>query len=96
MVFSTTCAKNMGTSKLIAILRRNLQIKEQLWWLKRRRRRRRLETFSWLTVKDIRASLLLVRSASERCVNSVWIIDSGCSNHMTGMKEIFETLDESR
>lgn len=26
----------------------------------------------------------------------MWIVDSGCSNHMTGLKSIFETLDESQ
>ena len=27
---------------------------------------------------------------------SVWFVVSGCSNHMTGMKEIFSDLDEAQ
>ena len=25
----------------------------------------------------------------------VWVVDSGCSNHMIGCKEFFSTLDEN-
>ncbi|KAH7667285.1 RNA-directed DNA polymerase protein [Dioscorea alata] len=42
------------------------------------------------------ASSFILHSNSEKNdVNMVWIIDSGCLNHMTGVKEMFETLDES-
>ena len=27
---------------------------------------------------------------------SVWLVDSGCSNHMTGVKEFFSDLDETQ
>ena len=27
---------------------------------------------------------------------NVWLVDSGCSNHMAGRKELFKELDESK
>ncbi|XP_039119130.1 uncharacterized protein LOC120255359 [Dioscorea cayenensis subsp. rotundata] len=43
-------------------------------------------------------NLFMVRSFSETqqtYQKSVWLIDSGCSNHMTGDKSLFSSLDES-
>lgn len=34
-------------------------------------------------------------SEGERLVSLVWIVDSGCSNHITGLKGFFIELDES-
>lgn len=45
---------------------------------------------------EMSASSFILHSDSEKHdVNMMWIIDSGCSNHITRVKEMFETLDES-
>ncbi|KAD3067000.1 hypothetical protein E3N88_34880 [Mikania micrantha] len=38
---------------------------------------------------------LMIHEGSSSILNSHWFIDSGCSNHMTGVKESFTQLDES-
>ncbi|KAL4584278.1 hypothetical protein LXL04_008874 [Taraxacum kok-saghyz] len=40
-------------------------------------------------------TLFMILSTQEEIINDIWYIDSGCSNHMTGKKDIFITLDES-
>ena len=39
--------------------------------------------------------LLMARTDSELNRSNVWYLDTGCSNHMTGHKEWFVTLDEA-
>lgn len=46
--------------------------------------------------EDSNTSIFLVHSTSEKSVVSVWIIDSGFSNHMMGMKELFEIFNKSQ
>lgn len=45
---------------------------------------------------DEEEELLLMAHLEEHKTNheEVWYIDSGCSNHMTGNKNLFTTLDE--
>lgn len=45
---------------------------------------------------DNSANSFLVHSTNEKSVNAVWIIDSDCSIHMIGVKELFENFNESR
>ncbi|XP_039133748.1 uncharacterized protein LOC120270743 [Dioscorea cayenensis subsp. rotundata] len=40
-------------------------------------------------------SLFLVHGGDDRVISSLWLLDSGCSNHMTGDKNLFHSLDES-
>ncbi|XP_039119899.1 uncharacterized protein LOC120256238 [Dioscorea cayenensis subsp. rotundata] len=42
------------------------------------------------------SNLFMVLNEGESSVNSVWIIDSGCSNHMTRENSYFTELDESQ
>ncbi|KAH7655517.1 RNA-directed DNA polymerase protein [Dioscorea alata] len=39
--------------------------------------------------------LFMASNAAETQPNSVWLVDSGCSNHMTGDRTLFSSLDES-
>ena len=39
--------------------------------------------------------LLMSFHAMKVADQDVWVVDSGCSNHMTGCKEFFSTLDEN-
>lgn len=38
---------------------------------------------------------MVYSSSSDQPPHSIWVIDSGCSNHMTGKKSSFRSLDES-
>ncbi|XP_039115785.1 uncharacterized protein LOC120251274 [Dioscorea cayenensis subsp. rotundata] len=44
--------------------------------------------------KDI-GGLFMVHTENEACEPSIWLVDSGCSCHMSRQKELFYTLDES-
>ncbi|XP_059288711.1 uncharacterized protein LOC132042110 [Lycium ferocissimum] len=44
---------------------------------------------------DKQETLLFSSSATEENKGNGWFIDSGCSNHMSGNKELFVDLDES-
>ena len=39
--------------------------------------------------------LFLTLNVQESSTEEIWYLDSGCSNHMTGRKDIFISLDES-
>lgn len=39
--------------------------------------------------------LFMASSSAEEVSSSVWLVDSGCSNHMTGERGLFTKLDES-
>ncbi|KAJ4820740.1 polyprotein [Rhynchospora pubera] len=41
------------------------------------------------------AMLFMTKANEESDVSQVWFLDSGCSNHMSGLKHLFEELDES-
>ncbi|KAJ4820349.1 polyprotein [Rhynchospora pubera] len=41
------------------------------------------------------AMLFMTKTNEESDVSQVWFLDSGCSNHMSGLKHLFEELDES-
>ncbi|XP_060182192.1 uncharacterized protein LOC132611845 [Lycium barbarum] len=45
--------------------------------------------------RDKQETLLFSSSATEENKGNEWFIDSGCSNHMYGNKELFVDLDES-
>ena len=36
---------------------------------------------------------LSYQATEERCSLDLWLLDSGCSNHMTGNKSLFSSLD---
>ncbi|KAF7832392.1 Retrovirus-related Pol polyprotein from transposon TNT 1-94 [Senna tora] len=38
--------------------------------------------------------LFMAHSFDKNIANAVWFLDSGCSNHMTGSKQLFKELDE--
>ncbi|KAH7655963.1 RNA-directed DNA polymerase protein [Dioscorea alata] len=38
----------------------------------------------------------MASSSLETAASSVWLVDSGCSNHMTGKRSLFISLDESQ
>ena len=35
------------------------------------------------------------QATKERCSSGLWLLDSGCNNHMTGNKSLFSSLDSS-
>ena len=35
------------------------------------------------------------QATEEHCSSDLWLLDSGCSNHMTGKKSLFSSLDSS-
>lgn len=41
-------------------------------------------------------SMFMVHTKIELPQPSVWLLDSGCSSHMTGKKELFQKLDETQ
>lgn len=41
-------------------------------------------------------NLFMASSSSEEAVTLVWLVDSGCLNHMTGDRSLFSYLDESQ
>lgn len=40
-------------------------------------------------------SILFVTPNTNPVARNVWLLDSRCSNHMTGVRELFEALDET-
>ena len=47
------------------------------------------------TEKREEETLLMSFHARKVADQGVWVVDSGCSNHMTGYKEFFSTRDEN-
>ena len=45
---------------------------------------------------SVETNLFMAHYSLEGVANNVRLIDSGCSNHMTGKKEIFRKLDECK
>lgn len=45
--------------------------------------------------EDGTRNIFMASSSIESQSNLGWLIDSGCSNHMTGDKTLFNSLDES-
>ena len=39
--------------------------------------------------------LFMANGDSDQAPSSIWVVDSGCSNHITWKKELFKDLDES-
>lgn len=39
---------------------------------------------------------LFMAKAEDKGMNGVWFVDSGCSNHMTGSRDLFIKLDETK
>ncbi|KAK9167234.1 hypothetical protein Scep_002425 [Stephania cephalantha] len=54
------------------------------------------EHVSFAQGNDCTQTLFMVSSGQECSQNYTWYLDSGCSNHMCGNRELFEELDESR
>lgn len=44
---------------------------------------------------DNESKLFVVQSSPETTNDGVWFVDSGCSNHMCGIKTMFKEIDES-
>ena len=40
-------------------------------------------------------TILITCNVAQESSKEVWFLDSGCSNHMSGSKEIFSVIDES-
>lgn len=40
--------------------------------------------------------LFMAHSSTDAVLNDVWFIDSGCSNHMSGTRSLFEEIDQSQ
>lgn len=45
--------------------------------------------------KQTEANLFLTCLDTNQIRDDVWLLDSGCSNHMTGVKDIFKCIDDS-
>jgi len=39
--------------------------------------------------------VFLTCNVTQESANDVWFLDSGCSNHMTGNKDLFSSIDTS-
>lgn len=50
---------------------------------------------SLVTEEKKEANLFMVNHESDEFTDSTWIIDSGCSNHMTGARQLFKSLNTS-
>jgi hypothetical protein len=46
------------------------------------------------TFENYEDSLFLTCNASQETSNDIWLIDSGCSNHMTGNRSLIANLDD--
>lgn len=47
------------------------------------------------TQEEEAGNMFMAHVESIQAQGSIWVVDSGCSNHMTGMKDLFKELDES-
>ena len=45
---------------------------------------------------DEESKLLMAHYNTNDVASDVWFVDSGCSNHMSGMKAMFKELDETQ
>jgi gag-polypeptide of LTR copia-type len=45
--------------------------------------------------KSTKTRLFMIKTDEKRNMSQVWFLDSGCSNHISGYKYLFEELDES-
>lgn len=50
---------------------------------------------SFAEEKNSQTRLFMAKTDEELDVSQIWFLDSGCSNHMTGFKRLFDELDES-
>jgi transposase InsO family protein len=50
---------------------------------------------SFVEEKGNQARLFMAKTDEESDEIQIWFLDSGCSNHMTGFKHLFDELDES-
>ncbi|KAJ4789254.1 polyprotein [Rhynchospora pubera] len=50
---------------------------------------------SFVEEKNNQPRLFIAKIDEESEVSHIWFLDSGCSNHMTGFKHLFEELDET-
>lgn len=49
-----------------------------------------------VTKDEDTSSVFMASSSSESTASSAWLVDSGCSNHMTGRRNLFISLDETQ
>lgn len=42
------------------------------------------------------SNLFIAQHENEDITDTVWLVDSGCSNHMSSYKKLFKNLDESQ
>ena len=47
------------------------------------------------TESEKKENVFIIFNVQEESNKDVWYLDSGCSNHMSGNKEIFSSIDES-
>ncbi|KAJ4817458.1 polyprotein [Rhynchospora pubera] len=50
---------------------------------------------SFVEEKKDQPKLFMARTEEDLDVSKIWFLDSGCSNHMTGFKHLFDQLDET-
>lgn len=45
--------------------------------------------------KEEENNLFMMKHSSEVIAETIWLVDSGCSNHMSGVKELFRDIDNT-
>ena len=50
---------------------------------------------SYVEKNEENSKLFMTRSQVHDILNNIWFLDSGCSNHMSGIKSKFRDIDET-
>jgi gag-polypeptide of LTR copia-type/Integrase core domain/GAG-pre-integrase domain len=59
------------------------------------KKKRDEEQASYVEEKKEEQKLLMAFTQNQTDASRIWFLDSGCSNHMTGLKHLFKELDEN-